>query len=330
MGVSGDTAAHDIAMDKKIIIVLPAYNEAERIGSVIDGVRAVCHSHEQMMVVDDGSTDATASIAGERGINVIRHAFNKGLSETFRTAITACLEAGADIMVFFDADGQFDPADIKKVVSPLAADRCDFVLGSRFLNKGTHGIPWAKRMGNVILARFISLVMGVRVHDVACGFRAYSREAMYHINVSNDFTYTQEVVLDLLSKKMRMIEVPISVRYFKNRESVISSNLWKYGWRVFKIMTRAIRDYKPMHFFGSIGAVIFIVGLLLDAWMMLIYFSTGSFSPYKIIGFGGAFLNFLGITVWFIGLVADMLNKIRHTQESILYHMKKKLFERKR
>ena len=163
--------------------------------------------------------------------------------------------------------------------------------------------------------------------DIACGFRAYSREALFRINISSRFTYTQEVVLDLLFRGLAVTEVSITVQYFKDRHSHISLNLLSYGWRVLKIMVRTIRDYKPLKFFGMVGAVVFLVGVALDLWMLWFYVQTGSFSPYKIVGFGGAFLNLTGITIWFVGLVADMLNRVRRDQDETLYYQKKQLYK---
>src|SRR3989344_4790506 len=314
--------------EKKIALVLPAYNEARSIGTVLDAI----HGADALLgltpvVIDDGSTDQTAAIVRAKNVALVQHARNKGLGLTFQMAVTYCLEHGFDAMVFFDADGQFEVQDISKVLQPLLDRRADFVLGSRFLNGAPAGIPRMKLQGNRVLARFISWVTGTTVRDIACGFRAYSRETLFRINISSRFTYTQEVLLDLLFKGLIMREVPIAVRYFKDRHSHISSNLWHYGWRVLKIMVRTIRDYQPMKFFGLIGAGIFFVGVTFDVWMLWFYFSTGSFSPYKIIGFGGEFLNLTGITIWFVGLVADMLNRVRRDQDEGPYYQKKQLYK---
>ena len=314
--------------EKKIALVLPAYNEARSIGTVLDAIRGANALLGLMpVVIDDGSTDETAAIVRSNNVVLVQHARNKGLGLTFQTAVTYCLKHGFDAMVFFDADGQFEVQDIPKVLQPLLDWRADFVLGSRFLNGVPVGIPRMKLLGNRVLARFISWVTRTTVRDIACGFRAYSREALFRININSRFTYTQEVLLDLLFKGLIVQEVPISVRYFKDRHSHISSNLWHYGWRVFTIMVRTIRDYQPMKFFGLIGVGIFFVGVAFDIWMLWFYFSTGSFSPYKMVGFGGAFLNLTGITIWFIGLAADMLNRIHRGQEDLLYLARKKLFD---
>jgi len=311
----------------KTAIILPAYNESEHIRLVINDIATTVQSTADFsydtIVINDGSTDKTAEIAQSAGANVISHTRNRGLGTTFRTAITTALEKKYDCMVFFDADGQFSAKDIPNIIAPIASGSADFVLGTRFANGTPHNMPRMKLVGNTLLAQFISWTTRTSLTDVSCGFRAYGKEALFRINVSGRFTYTQEVILDLLFKRLYVTSVPISVKYFPNRTSAISSNLWKYGWRVFLIIARTFRDYRPLLFFGFVGGMLFCIGLLFDTWLIIYYLRTGVFSPYKIIGFGGAFLNFLGVTIWFIGLVADMLNQIRRDQEELLYLQKK-------
>ena len=310
-----------------IAIILPAFNEEATLGEVLrELVTSPMGLRSRVVVIDDGSTDRTSNIAATFPVTLINHRKNRGLGHTFRTAVEYCLAEHIDVMVFFDADGQFSVADIERVVAPVVSGSCDVALGSRFISGTPPQMPVMKRLGNHVLARFISWVTGENIHDVACGFRAYSREALLRLTTFSTFTYTQEVILDLLFKKRMLCEVPVTVHYSKGRRSVISSNLWRYGGRVFMILVRTIRDYKPLTFFGTVGTLAFVVGAILDIWMLWYYAATGGFSPYKIVGFGGAFLNFLGVTIWFIGLVADMLNRVRRTQEELLYVERKRLY----
>ena len=132
-----------------------------------------------------------------------------------------------------------------------------------------------------------------------------------------------------LSRKgdSKILEVPIKVEYFLDRKSRVASNLFSYAWRTIKIITRAFRDYKQLKFFGAMGGVIFRLGLILDISLLIYFFYSGSFSPYKIVGFTGAFLNILGVVILVLGLIADMLYRIRMNQEEILYRIKKRKYE---
>lgn len=312
-------------METRVAVILPAYNEAEHIQPVLESLTAYPEVQSmQLLVIDDGSTDDTASVVRSfPDILLLQQGRNRGLGHTFRTAVDHCLKEHVTCMIFFDADGQFMVEDIPRVAAPVLAGTADFALGSRFISGIPKGMPGMKLWGNRMLARFIGRVTRTPVSDVACGFRAYGREALLRMTLNGSFTYTQEVILDLLFKGMRCVEVPVTVKYFEDRKSAISSNLWRYGFRVFGILMRTIRDYRPLTFFGVLGGALFVIGLVLDGWVLQYYFFTGSFSPYKIVGFAGAFCNFLGLTIVFIGLVAEMLNRIRREQEECLYLIKK-------
>lgn len=312
-------------METRVAVILPAYNEAKHIRPVLESLaRHPEVSRMKLVVIDDGSTDDTASIVRSfPDILLLQQGRNQGLGHTFQAAVDYCLKEQITCMIFFDADGQFLVEDIPRVAAPVLAGKADFALGSRFINGIPKGMPGIKLWGNRMLARFIRRVTRTPISDVACGFRAYGREALLRMTLNGSFTYTQEVILDLLFKGMRCVEVPVTVKYFEDRTSTISSNLWRYGFRVFGILMRTIRDYRPLTFFGVFGGTLFGIGLVLDGWILQHYFFTGSFSPYKIIGFAGAFCNFLGMTIIFIGLVAEMLNRIRKNQDELLYMQRK-------
>ncbi len=177
------------------------------------------------------------------------------------------------------------------------------------------------------MSRLISFLSSQKITDVSCGFRAYSREALLNLNLFGKFTYTQESILDLSYKELRLKEIPIKVTYFPERRSRVASNILNYAWNTSKIILRTARDYKPLKFFGFIGIGLFCVGIALDLSLIYHFLNTGSFSPYKILGFAGAFLNATGLTIVAMAMIADMLNRMRINQERILYHEKRKTFQ---
>lgn len=310
----------------KLTIVIPALNEEEKIGKVLERIPKAIPRIDRIivMVIDDGSSDRTSEIAVGMGALVVKHGENLGLGITFQRAVDESLKLKTDIMVTIDADNQFDPGEIPKLIQPIIDEKADFVTGTRFKDPENipKNIPLVKKWGNKKLASFISFASGQKLHDVSCGFRAYGKEALLHLNLSGVFTYTQETILDLAYKRLRIAEIPITVHYFKERKSRVADSIWRYAFRSGSIILRTIKNYKPLAFFGLLGLVIFVAGLLLDIAVFYHFIKTGSFSPYKIVGFMGAFMNAIGILVMFIAILADQIDKIRINQESLLYFEK--------
>jgi len=316
---------------KKLIILIPALNEERTIISVIQRIPKQIPPFEavEIIVVDDGSNDQTAVLAREAGAKVIKHQRNKGVGAAFRTGTAAVLEIGADAMVNMDGDGQFDPLDIPKLLLPVIQGRADFTTCSRFKDKTlTPKMPKAKLWGNALVANIISFIIGKRIYDASCGFRAYSREALLRLNLYGNFTYTHESLIDLAYKGIEVEEIPLSVRGEREfGKSRIANSVWKYGYRTLKIILKTLKDYKPFQFFGALGLVIFLCGIILELVLIIWWFQTDSFSPYKFLGFVGGYLNALGVLIIFFGLIGDTLLRIKLNQENVLYYEKKRIYE---
>jgi glycosyltransferase involved in cell wall biosynthesis len=313
----------------KVLVALPALNEEAAIGAVLRSIPDTLSGSAEVLrlVIDDGSTDRTAKIAATEGARVIKHDRPSGVGRAFHTAVEQALETGADILVTIDADGQFDPRQIPELIAPIARGEADFVTGSRFrAGARPQGIPAVKHWGNRLITSLLRFLTKRDLSDVSCGFRAYSREALYHLNLFGRFTYTQETVLDLTFKGLRVTEVPIAVRYFEERQSRVAGSLFRYGYNALTIIARTARDLKPMRFFGVSGLAVFLTGAILDAWLMLFFLRTGGFSPYKFVGFTGVSLNVAGILIFGLALLADMLNRTRLIQERTLYYQRRALF----
>ncbi len=313
----------------KLVVCLPALNEEKSVGKVLAGIPSSIVGVSEIIpvVVDDGSTDQTARIAEEAGAWVVRHAVSKGVGGAFHSAVIEALTRRADLLVTLDADAQFDPAEIPEVIAPIIDGTADFVTGTRFNARvRPENMPRLKYWGNRQVARIVGFLTGLKLSDVSCGFRAYSREALLHLNLFGRFTYTQETILDLVFKELRLEEVPVSVRYFPGRRSRVAGSVVRYALNVLKIMLRTVRDFRPLRFFGTAGLVLFAAGLCLDGWLVRYYLKTGSFSPYKIVGFAGLVLNIAGILFIGLGLVADMLDRMRANQEKLLYFEKRRYY----
>lgn len=313
----------------RVLIAIPAFNEEGTLGRVLaDLPRVPGDSHQtDVLVIDDGSTDGTVEVARRAGARVVSHRRNLGLGETFNTAVGQALDSGADVLVTIDADGQFDASQIPDLLAPIAAGEADVVTGSRFLDgQRPQDMPRARYWGNRFFSALMTWLLGERLRDVSCGFRAYSREALLNLNLLGKHTYTQESLFDLVYKGLRVTEVPITVRYFDDRTSRVASNLVRYGSNALKIIIRTARDFRPLRFFGVFAGFVFAVGAAMDLWLLFFWLSTGSFSPYKFVGFTGTALLVVGLLILGFALLADMLDRLRVNQERVLYQQRRMLF----
>lgn len=194
----------------RIIVILPAYNEAPVIGEVIADTRR--HGYKNIIVVDDGSTDDTATQARQASAFVIRHRFNRGKGAAVKTGMAAAQLFNADIVVTMDADGQHQASDIQALTAPLIVEQSDVALGTRQWQ--STAIPRPKVIGNAFANSVTWMVHGQWVSDSQSGFRAYSRRAIRLMSPQADFyDFDSEVIREIRRHNIRFTEVPITVRY---------------------------------------------------------------------------------------------------------------------
>jgi len=308
--------AHSIA------VVLPALNEENNIGQVIESIPEFV---DHVIVVDDGSSDRTVEIASGKGAIVISHKKNRGVGAAFNTGVRQVLSMKVDVMVNMDADGQFNPDDIEKLLKPVIEKKADFVTASRFINKAyVPRMPWIKLLGNRFMSRFISRLTKQKFYDVSCGFRAYNRETLLKLNLFGEFTYTQETFIDLVFKNLDVLEVPIHVKGKREHgKSRVASNLFRYAYQTSQIIIRTFRDNKPFRLFGSMSFISFLIGLGFFIFLGIHYLQNGVFTPHKWAGFTGGFFFVIALLLLLIGFVLDMFARMRRVQEEILFELKK-------
>ncbi len=191
-------------------LILPAYNEAATIGEV---VREVAEVYEHVVVVDDGSTDATGAEARAAGATVLRHAVNRGQGAALQTGIAYSLRRGARCVVTFDSDGQHRVADVAKLLEPIRRGEAEIVLGSRFLGTAPR-IPWFRRGLLRCAVVFTWAVSGVRLTDAHNGLRAFSRRAAERLDIRLDrMAHASEMVDQIRRMGLPYVEVPVEIRY---------------------------------------------------------------------------------------------------------------------
>jgi len=310
-----------------VVVTIPAFNEQATVAQVIEQVPRNIDGagNIDIAVIDDGSTDDTAEVSALAGAKVVSFSQNKGLGAAFAEALRTALGLGADIIVNIDADGQFNPADIPKLIAPVIEGKADMVTASRFADPDlVPDMPWIKKWGNEKVANIVNKLTGQQLHDVSCGFRAYSRDAALRATLLGGHTYTHEVILDLAFRGMRIVEVPVKVvGVRKFGKSKVAGNLWKYGWHSLLIILRAFRDYRPMRVFGGISSIFLILALACGGFVLCHYLRTGAFSPYIFVAFIAAGFGFVSLICYITALLAGMLNRLRILQDEQLFLLRK-------
>ncbi len=200
----------------KTSCVIPAYNEAANIGRVLEKVIPLV---DEVIVVDDFSKDETSVIAQQYPVVVIRHPINRGQGAALQTGNEYALNNGADIVVHFDADDQFEAVEIKDIIAPILAGEAEAVFGSRFL--GSANFPFLKRRVIMPLARGINRLFGIKTSDPQSGFRALSCKAWQQINIENrGMAHCSEILYKTVKTGLPLKEVPIHVTYHQFGQSL--------------------------------------------------------------------------------------------------------------
>ncbi len=195
----------------KILIIVPAYNEEESLGGVIRDLREHVPTAD-VVVVNDGSRDSTSLVARERGVKVLDLPFNLGIGGAVQAGYLYAQRRGYDIAVQFDGDGQHRAGEIKKLIGPLATDKADIVIGSRFLVSGGYKAPVFRKLGIGIFSFVLSRVLNITVTDSTSGFRAANRRVIDFFARTYPDDYPEVESLVLLHKvNLRMTEVAVSM-----------------------------------------------------------------------------------------------------------------------
>jgi len=279
---------------QSLTVVIPAYNEERFIGSVV--IHALRYA-PRVVVIDDGSSDATAYIAEQAGATVIKHETNLGKSEAVNTALKWAKQNGTQALVFIDGDGQHKPDEILRVFEPILAGKADLVVGSRFLTIKSE-IPVYRQIGQHLLTSFINLASNVAVTDSQSGFRAYSRRAIevLHFNGSG-LSVESEMQFLIEEHTLRVVEVPISVIYKEKSKR----NPFSHGMQIVSNVARLMGQHRPLLMFGLPGLFALVVGVIMGLLVFDIYSKTHEVAlGYSLITI---MLIILGVLSIFVGLI---------------------------
>lgn len=195
----------------KVAILIPAYNEAENIGVVLDQMPAeVCGVRTEVLVVDDGSRDGTGDVAAEHGALVARHVTNRGGGAALRTGYRLMVESGAEVVVTLDADGQHLPAEMPRLVEPVLSGEVDVAHGSRVLGHADRN-HFARELGIVFFNRLVSFITRTHVTDCSNGYRAVRTTVLPQLVLRQEQFHTSEFMIEAIKRGVPAKEVPITV-----------------------------------------------------------------------------------------------------------------------
>lgn len=307
----------------KLIIQIPCYNEAETLEIAlnelprhIEGIDTI-----EYLIINDGSKDDTVEVARRWGVHhVVNFKKNRGLAKGFMAGLDACLRNGADIIVNTDADNQYCGADIEKLVRPILEGKADIVIGARPIDQTEHFSPLKKK-----LQHFGSWVVRKAsksdIPDAPSGFRAYSREAAMRLNVTNEYTYTLETIVQAGRERIPMQAVPIRTNA-ELRPSRLFSSMFGYVKKSMLTIVRAFAMYKPMRFFMLAGLIPFTAGFLLGV-RYLIFMAMGQADGHIQSLILASILLMMGFMTMIVGCLADVVAANRKILEDVQYHVRK-------
>lgn len=231
----------------RLAIFIPARNEQKTIGKVITSIPSCFPgiSKQKIFVIDDGSTDQTVEIARKNGAEVETLKESHGLANVFKKGLQKCLEWEADVMVHFDADGQYKAEEISLLIDPILKGEADMVIGNRQIEKLSF-MGWQRKYGNRLGSFLVRLVCGSKVQDVSSGFRAYSKEVASRLEVYSSHTYTHETIIEAAYKNFRLVQVPITFLPRIGSPSRLTHKLGKHIIRSVLDILKARKRYKTI------------------------------------------------------------------------------------
>jgi glycosyltransferase involved in cell wall biosynthesis len=250
-----------------ILAGIAAYNEARYIGSIVLQARQYV---DEVIVVDDGSTDNTAKVAELAGATVIRHDENRGKGTAVQNILAEAKKRNPDILVLLDADSQHDPNEIPALIKPIS-EGFDLVIGSREAQKDK--TPRYRRIGQKVLLRSTRLASKANISDSESGFRALSPKAINNLKLkAAGFAIESEMITHAADKNLKITEVPISNIYTKDGSTL---NPIRHGIDVLSQIIVMISHRRPLFFFGLAGVILLVVGLIVGIRVLNIAATTG-------------------------------------------------------
>ncbi|RLE64351.1 MAG: hypothetical protein DRJ47_07850 [Thermoprotei archaeon] len=293
-------------MGCRVVACIPAYNEEHTIARVV--LKTMTYV-DKVIVCDDGSTDMTGEIAEKLGAIVVRHERNMGKGVAIRSLFLKAKEFNPDIVVVLDADGQHNPDEIPKLVEPLKRGVADLVIGSRYVEGGKADAPLYRRLGLGVVNFFSRRLVKSTVNDTQSGFRAFTIKALAELESaeSEGFGIESEQIALALKKGLRIVEVPVTIRY-KGLPKTSKKRSFLHGGEILATILRLVVEERPLLCLGVPGAILMLTAIALGAYLLLLFNTTRYFSiPMAMITLGA---SLTGITLMIAALTLYGLNRV--------------------
>jgi len=272
---------------------MPAYNEEKYIGSIVLQARRYA---DEVVVVDDGSSDRTSKVAELAGASVIRHGENKGYGATIQSILAQARERNADILVLLDADSQHDPEEISALTKAIT-EGYDLAIGSRKLRR--RDIPAYRQIGQKVISYFTRILSRSKLSDTESGFRAFSRQAIAVLEPKEKgMAISAETVSEATAKGLRIAEVPISAIYTKDGSTL---NPVRHGFGVLNRIMIMISERRPLLFFGIGGGILIALGIFAGVVVLQKLFA------FQDLHTGTALISMLLITIGILSIFAGII-----------------------
>ena len=307
----------------KLIIQIPCLNEAEvlpatlaKLPRSLPGIDVI-----EYLSIDDGSSDDTSGVARRWGVHhIVRHRRNRGLAEAFRNGIDRCLAEGADIIVNTDADGQYAGEDIATIVAPVVAGEADIVIGDRSVADNAHFGPFKRRLQR--LGSFVVRTLSATdITDAVSGFRAMTREAAQRLNITTEFSYTTDMLIQAGRKRLAIKSVPIRTNA-TTRPSRLFKSIPRFIQQTGVTILRAYTTFNSLRVFVGLGMLATLIGLIPIGRFLWFFINGDGDGHVQSLVIGGALLT-VGVLVATLGILADLIATNRKLLEASMLKLRR-------